>query len=76
MIATEVKAFERSSRAEHSHTEAQRLLAQDIHHYIAFFKEKVVDYDISFSNYEGQDGIVFNAILILRHNKDSSGEAW
>jgi hypothetical protein len=76
MIVIEVKNFERSAKESFSHSEAQKLLGQDIHHYLAFFKDKIVDYDVALSNYVNADDTIFNGMIILRHRVDTGNQDW
>lgn len=76
MIVTEVKTFERSSREAGSNAEAQKLLANDIHLYIAFFKDGLHDVNVSTSNYKEAQHRTFCAMVVLRHKKSTSNEAW
>jgi len=69
MIINEVKIFERSTADSKDRKEAMDLLTKDIHHFIAFFKTNIVDYDVSYNSFKDDDVLIFSAMVVLRHEK-------
>lgn len=75
MIQIEVKTFERKLDHENSE-ESRKLLEQDIHHFIAFFKENLIDYDIALDNYKLNHETHQVAVVVLRHKKVEDQSQW
>lgn len=76
MIITETKIFEREVANLKDREEARTLLAKDVSHYISFFKDEVVDYQVSYTCCSVGEGKCLSAMVILRHKKAEEKKAW